>query len=429
MPGYRVASVDAPPALTVLAQAGVETFAVDDGDERRGQVARSVQAMLMTPETRAFIGRRAPARLVVFKTNAMVERICREHGWELLAAPAGLSRRWENKVAFRELAAELGLRQPPGLIVDVGETDYGAIARRLGSSFVLQSPHGYSGSRTRLVRDDAEFAGAVRALRAPHVRATAYLPGQPLTLNACVTARGVAVSAPFVQVTGKPALTRYRLGSCGNDWSAAQGLAIDPLPYVHAAEKIGSALADGGYRGVFGVDFVVGDDGQPVVIEVNPRLVASIALYTQLELLAGRLPLMARHILAFLAPELDEAPLDAHWTPVDGAQIILHNLSSQSAEATQELGTGVLSADEAGRLSVVRASAHVSDLARGEHLLLAPGRGRVVSSGQELGRIQSRGPLVTPSGRLLPGVAALAEAVVAAARLEPMAAAARIVGR
>lgn len=419
-------SVDAPPALALLARRGVETFALDDENDVPGQESRSVQSLLRSSAALAFIHRRAPVRLMVFKTNALVERICGDHGWDLLAAPAGLSRRWENKLAFRELAAELGLRQPPGMVVEAGETDYAAIRRRLGPSFVLQSPHGYSGSRTMLVQDGAAFEAAVPALRAPQLRATAFLSGQPLTLNACVTARGVAVSAPFVQVTGEEVLTRYPLGSCGNDWSAAQELGLDASPYVAAAERIGQALAGGGYRGVFGVDFVVGDDGQPVLIEVNPRLVASIALYTQLELLAGRLPLLARHILAFLAPDLDVAPLDAHLAPANGSQLILHNLRSSPSKVHADLGAGILAGHPVAATGhgpiLLRPAVHVADLDGGQQLLLAPGRGRVVSAGQELGRIQSRTAMVTSAGRLLPGQAPLVRRLETAMGLEAPAA-------
>ncbi|MFN8424580.1 MAG: hypothetical protein U0470_14790 [Anaerolineae bacterium] len=72
---------------------------------------------------------------------------------------------------------------------------------------------------------------------------------------------------------------------------------------------------------MFGVDAVQGADGDLYAIEVNPRLIASIALFTQLEIAAGRLPLLARHVLAHLDPDADDAPLDLHHEPLPGAQI------------------------------------------------------------------------------------------------------------
>lgn len=415
VPGYRVLSVDAPPALEVLARDGVGSYAVDAVATRPGTVARSVQALLADPGAGAFLDERADVRLVVFKSNAVVEALCRERGWTLLAGPASVARRWENKIAFRALAAELGLRQPPGAVVDLAANDYGDIAADLGPRFVLQAPHGYSGSRTHQVVDAASFAEALAALGPRPARATTYLPGLALTLNACVTLRGVAVSAPFVQVTGVPELTRYPLGSCGNDWSAAQALDLDPTGFRQMAEAIGAALATQGYRGVFGVDFVLGEDGQPYLIEVNPRLVASIALYTQLELAAGRLPLLARHVLAFLASDLDDAPLDLHQAPVDGAQVILHNLDDSARAVTAALPCGVVGEGPAAAGALLgQPAAQVAATGAGQLLRLTPGQGREVGSGQELARLQARGALSDESGQPRPAVLDAARAVLAA---------------
>jgi hypothetical protein len=422
VPGYRVASVDAPPALDVLAGEGVGTYAVDRVAAQPGTSARSAQALLADPGAAAFLNEQATVRLLVFKTNAVVESLCQANGWTLLAGPAAVARRWENKIAFRALAEGLGLRQPPGAVVDLAGSGYADIAAQLGPCFVLQAPHGYSGSRTHYVPDAAGFAAALASLGQRPARATSFLPGLPLTLNACVTARGVAVSAPFVQVTGVPALTRYPLGSCGNDWSTAQELDLDPAAFRTMAEAIGGALSRQGYRGVFGVDFVLGEEHQPYLIEVNPRLVASIALYTQLELAAGRLPLLARHVLAFLAPELDEAPLDQHESPVDGAQVILHNLAEDSRRVAVELDCGVVG-EGAAAAGAVRGppTAHVEGAGTGQLLRLTPGEGRVVGSGQELARLQSSGALADAAGRPRPAVLDAVRAILTGTGLgEPL---------
>ncbi len=203
--------------------------------------------------------------------------------------------------------------------------------------------------------------------------------------------------------------------------SVAARLDLDPAPFAAVADRVGGALAAGGYRGVFGLDFVLGEDGELYVIEVNPRLVASIALYAQLELAAGRLPLLARHVLAFLAPDLDDAPLDAHWAPVDCAQVILHNLGGHTARVEGNLRSGLL-ADVSGHggPAVRMEAAHVSAAGTGDVLLLAPGRGRVVGAGQELARLQGRGAMTTSYGSVDGAILAAAAAVVDGANLGPV---------
>jgi len=59
-------------------------------------------------------------------------------------------------------------------------------------------------------------------------------------------------------------------------------------------ERAGCALASVGLRGLFGIDFVRRDDGEAVIVEVNPRFTASMELH---ELSSGR-SLVAEHLEA-----------------------------------------------------------------------------------------------------------------------------------
>jgi ABC-type lipoprotein export system ATPase subunit len=111
---------------------------------------------------------------------------------------------------------------------------------------------------------------------------------------------------------------------------------------VAIVKAIGGALSQLGYRGLFGVDFVLGSDGRVFVIEVNPRLVASAALHAQLDLSQARLPLLARHVMAFVDPGADTAPLDVGAEPYAGGQAILHNLSEDDLAVWRGKTMGVV---------------------------------------------------------------------------------------
>jgi hypothetical protein len=457
LPAFRVASTSDSPALRLLAERGVPTFAPDNSGDR--QAPRSTAALLEDPGLLAFLGsgrsggpRRGvsadagdgmpgdppnvshgnlPDGLLVFKSSHRIESRCAELGLRLLAAPAALARRWENKVAFVGIAEQFGLPTPRSRVVELRLDGYDDVRRELGERFVLQAPHGFGGARTMLVNDLEGYQRAAERIRSPLARATRLVEGIPLTVNACVTARGIACSGPFGQATGLGALTPHPLGSCGNDWSWAPARCLDSTPFVDITRTVGRALAEDGYRGVYGVDFVLGDDGQPYVIEVNPRLVASIALYTQLELEAGRLPLLARHVLAFLDPEADTLPLDTHLEPVEGSQVIVHELSGESrvvggAVPTGAYGVTAIATDApsgaagvapgnggreqpvratesaAGTLSFRRSALRVDELApAGEVLVLAPSKGVPVSPGAAFARVQLRGPCLDDRGGLL----------------------------
>ncbi|MCB0217163.1 MAG: ATP-grasp domain-containing protein [Caldilineae bacterium] len=438
LPRYGIACIDASPATAILAQRGVDLCVLDgataaiaperrpdapplpapsseaadtsdaadtseDADGERGHSTLSLLADARFARWLDTLAGGGQPNILVFKSSYQLEQQCEARGWRLLAPRAGLARRWENKVAFRSIAEGLGLPQAPGLIFDPARERYANLSDRLGRRFVVQAPHGYSGARTWLVDDDEALARALDGLRARRLRATAFVEGLPLTLTACVTAQGVAVSSPFCQVTGTANLTRHALGSCGNDWSTARGLGLEKPRFNRIAERIGTALAEEGYRGVFGIDFVLPPSGEPVVIEVNPRLVASIALHAQLELAEGRLPLLARHLLAHLEPEADGAPLDLHQADLEGGQVILHNLAAGPRRARGGLQTGAHA--DPGALpgtGYLRPALRVDELGANETLLLAPSTDRWFGSGQAWGRLQGRTSVMATDGALRP---------------------------
>ena len=191
-------------------------------------------------------------------------------------------------------------------------------------------------------------------------------------------ARGNAiVTAPIVQVTGEPALTPYPLGSCGNDFTWR------PTPHpgdapAAMAEALARVLARRGYRGAFGLDFVVPGPGEAALIEINPRLTASFALY------ASWCPqLLDAHLRALAGERLDAARLP----PIRGGQLIFHQLK----------GVGSPLPARAGDPEVV------------------PHPGPQVDPGGVRGRLITRGEVVEASGRMsqtlmsgIPASAALA---------------------
>ena len=397
--------------------AGEAIAAVQGAEER--EIGRDSVSLAADPDFPSWLagmgsGEGLPP-VAVFKPSHRLEALAQAGGWRLLAAPAGLARQWENKVAFRAKAAALGLRQPAGQVLGPGD-GFAAAAEQLGLPFVLQAPHGYSGAKTLLVDDAASFAAARETLRAPRLRATAWAVGMPLTLNACVTAKGVAMGAPCLQVTGEPGLTRHRLGSCGNDWSWPDLSALDLSAYRRVTRIVGEAMGRDGFRGFFGLDFVQDPVGsEPWLIEVNPRLVASASLHAQLELLAGRLPLAARHLMALLDPAADALPLDFHEAPLKGGQLILHNLGGGPRRWQGRLHAGRMpTTDQEAPADRLEPACLLRQIGPADCLLLPPPTGREIASGSEWGRIQSTASVTGAAGHPLPrlsrAVAGLLEA-------------------
>jgi predicted ATP-grasp superfamily ATP-dependent carboligase len=106
-----------------------------------------------------------------------------------------------------------------------------------------------------------------------------FIPGSPFSAVYCTVASGTELLGITQQLVGEPWLNAKQFSYCGS---------IGPVTLEPAIEKnlarLGEVLAHGcGLRGLFGVDFIL-HEGEPWLVEVNPRYTASIEV---LELATG----------------------------------------------------------------------------------------------------------------------------------------------
>jgi hypothetical protein len=266
------------------------------------------------------------------------------------------------------------------------------LVSRLGKNLVVQGARGNAGQRTWMVHSDTEWDRVVGAEAGGPLRVAEYVPGEPYTatgLAEAVTPDWRRWVEPCRQITAVEWLTPMALGSCGNAWGdAAIGGARDDT--LDAMRLVGGALEAAGYAGMFGVDFVLGAEG-PVVIEANPRMVASLPLATQLEAANGRTPVM----LQFLIAGLDRPELLARVEAADPAlprasQLIVHRLAGDGERP--EVRSGVYRLQVNAAPEFLRPGAWWSDLAADEEaLVLVREAAEPVTDGREFARIYFHG--------------------------------------
>jgi hypothetical protein len=297
-----------------------------------------------------------PCRLLSFKPSRRLEERAEELGASLALAPAVLAQRLENKLALRELATQAGIVSAPGpddpvglppqrQVRVTGATGLPDLRAAVGAAgeeaVVVQSPRGFMGRKTWAVADVAAWETVREELAGKPAKVTRFVAGRPGTLNAVVDCAGtVLCTSPIVQLTGIPELTPYPLGSCGNDFTWRPSPHPGDGPY-ELARRLGPVLAARGYRGHFGLDFVVEDRGErPArtwLIEINPRLTASMALYS-----AWRPILVRAHLLAIDGGELRAT---GELPPLRGGQMILHNLGDAPCPPLSAAEAGVPDGD------------------------------------------------------------------------------------
>lgn len=363
--------------------------------------ARSSIGLLQQTSVQELLGQRASG-LVVWKSSAVVERLAAELGLGLANGPAHNSRRLENKAFFSKAAAAAGL-PIPAAVGGPADAALQESALALRMPLVFQLAHGFSGAQTYPVTSGGELAELIERFRGHACRVAEMVEGSAVTVTGVAYPEMVVMGTACLQLTGIPELTPHPLGSCGNDFSSA-------VPHQEAVDRTGAQVGDWlrqhGHRGIFGVDLVVAEDGRCWCIEVNPRLVASVPLWSLSARDRGRSSMLGQHLSCFGIGDQSPAPLSCHWS-----QLILYQLGESSHPGGAATARGNL--DQNGSFSPT-----------GELTLDGPGEGEIAqlirgasSRGHELARLILEGPLTSPDGRLLPHLAGWVRATRSA--LEP----------
>ncbi len=278
----------------------------------------------------------------------------------IFAMPERMKRNFDDKILLHRILPELSLPRIPGEIGKLSEYTFNFLRRELKLPFVVQFPYGSSGHFTFVIREESEY----KKLRSKHPTSTViirkYINGFSLNVNAVViSAKGgvkVAGSFPSIQIVGVPECSNSSSSYCGNDYAAAQTLDKHIIDQVEdQLQRIGIWMGGEGYRGIFGMDFMV-KDGKIYAVEINPRFQNSTGLYTALDNLRRpkKRTLFLLHIAELLQDKDKELreyvrtfPFRDLMRPLEGSQIIVHNRSRRAIVAG-ELLPGVYNADSRG---------------------------------------------------------------------------------
>jgi hypothetical protein len=369
-------------------------------------------ALLSHPAVAEYVRARGPGGKALFLMfDQETERLAARLGLEVCFPPAALRHRLDSKVTTTRLANEAGVASVPHVLARV--EDYAALrraARHLGPDLVVQLPHGDSGTTTYFISSAADFrthAGAIAA--APEVKVMRRIRCRPLTIEGCVTRHGTLVGPLMAELIGFPTLTPYRGGWCGNEL-APQRLGADLRRQAQQATiALGRQLRRVDYRGYFGLDFLLDQDtGALYLGELNPRITGATPLTSQAALDAGSVPLLLYHLLESFAVdfEVDVAEFNDRWLAPprtgDWGQLIIEHTAETAEVVTGAPPSGIWRLAEDGTVSLVRREFHpraVTDETKALFLRTVDD-GRVVSAGRSLGRLLTRGRLLTDDWQL-----------------------------
>lgn len=235
---------------------------------------------------------------------------------------------FEHKPWIESELRKLGL---PGIawhyVAD--EEQVKAIEDLHGGALLLRQSHSSGGLGFRMVESAQELLDKWPSQPEGYVAAAEFLEGTiPVNVGAVVWENAEVTMHPAsVQLIGIPSCTNQQFGYCGNDFGAVRDLDPTDLPRIEASTReIGRWLHARGYRGAFGVDFLI-HEGTPLFTEVNPRFQGSTHLSSFLSTQLDLPCILVDHLSACLGLEPPPMPSLADYArelPAMG-HAVMHN--------------------------------------------------------------------------------------------------------
>ena len=335
------------------------------------------------------------ANIVTFKPSPKISKICDENNFRYLGNDWKLNRKFENKIEFIDITQNLKIPNAKSKVIKLQKNSKNILNMLEKSQLVFQLPRGFSGNSTFLIKSKKDLQGIIEKYEDREFKVSNYLKGDTYTINACAGEFGIAVGQPIFQITGLTDYNKNQLGTSGNDYSYGEMLGdIEKKKIFEYTKKIGEHVAQLGYRGIFGLDFVINENDVDL-IEINPRFVGSISLFTKLQLQKEEIPFLLLHLLEFLRIDYSfELSKDYYsydtWCKQDNyhfSQLILRNTEENDIKIKKTMVSGTYEVKE-NELVFKNKNYFAEDLKDGEFLIQYSKRGSVISPDAEYATLQ-----------------------------------------
>jgi hypothetical protein len=397
-----------------FAQAHAPAFAPEDAAvQQLSSVEAANQYLLEHPDVARFVRRGGKALFLMF--DEQNEERARRLGLQVCLPAAAFRNQLDSKVVTTELANRAGVASVPNVLARIESyTELRRVCSALGPELVVQLPYGDSGKTTFFVSNEDDFRRHGRHIAAqPVVKIMRRIRCRQLTIEGCFTRRDTLVGPLQTELVGFAELTPFGGGWCGNEvfpGGIGDLLTADVRRQAQQATlAMGEQLRRAGYRGCFGLDFLLDQDtGALYLGEMNPRITGATPLTSQAMLEAGSIPLMLFHLLEWfgLDYELDAAAFNQQWMRAEHVRSWSHMILEQTdsapsvVQAVPPSGLWQMQANGTVRFSRSVFSADAVSDESEAFFLRTVNPGQLQAKGMSLGRIVLRGRLLTGDHQL-----------------------------
>ncbi len=424
---FHIVCADDNPFLTNTLQKNIKFFSLAQKLKETNPIYRNSNKILQHEKVQEYIKKNTPKdiqpNILVFKVSLQIEKTCEKLGYKLLNTTSALNKKFELKISQYNSLKTLQTFFPKTIISTLSNTTFTNLKKELGDQMVLQYNRGHTGNSTVFIENEKNYTKEKKKFRNRLARIAQYIQGDVYTLNACITRFGIAYGGISYQITGVEGLTSKQGGTVGNDWKYPEKISEkNKRQLQEILKRLEKEMLPTGYKGMFGIDFIISPKQKIYLIEINARQPASTPMHTKLMLNEEFIPLQAFHLAEFLFKEnapyirflnkyfqkgLAESNISRYIEeqnklaiiPVNASQLFFRNLQEKRKKVVKNIEQGIYSYYN-GKLKKTGDGYNIQDIIADEYLVLAVKQEQFVSPDHEIARIQTLDGIVCTRGKL-----------------------------
>lgn len=279
-----------------------------------------------------------PLKFLVFKASNKLKNWAENEGWELLSAPIETCRTLEDKVSFAELAEKHSLKVPKHQVLLWDEAELSSYQAEFGEKFVVQGRMGHAGNCTYIVEKNK----SPELTPGSRVKLSEWIEGKTYTVNASYSSGALRYGPVWQQIMHVPEWNSYEMGTVGvspaelNE-EATKGLSKTMNSLIPVLDEVK-------YSGFFGIDLILDESGNWWIIEINPRLTASISLQCFIDFTQNRKPILTPP--NSIQSNSEELQATSYKLSANYGQILLRNSLERAWAAPKTLTSGIYRQEE-----------------------------------------------------------------------------------
>ncbi len=350
--------------------------------------------LLAHPLVKKFLrGLPGPKYLLLYQNYNALEPMAKKEGWHLVGNQGTLRVQIDDRRFFRQLIRYLKLPEIQGDIYPIEEIHVRGFEQwtdALGPGFAVQLPEiSQGGGRgTFFIQSASDYnvlcerlkENTWRGIHLDSVSIRHLEDGIPASIAVCLTEHGQLLSGLQRQLIDLHYCRDIPEDGifCGHAWDNAFRSESVIKEAQDQACLIGKHIASMGYRGIFGIDFVIQMDNERVwPIEINPRFTGAFPMISQLHILNGIIPMDVFHILEFMGMpyEVDIEELNSMYAkPLRGSHVLMFNVSQKDIAEENKAGAGLYELDPVtGTVTFIKGAFDYGDIKNDRQFIIIDG--------------------------------------------------------